>query len=333
MTPADYARWLAEQGVHDFAGAAGRGIVPRARLQRLSRAQQHRPRAHARRPLRQHGAPAGRFGAACRRALYPRLHPQSAKLHRRRLPADHAGFFRPDQRGRLDEAGRLYPIARQPPKEPRNERRGAVETPARSRTYLTEENTVALLATDQGPQAHRAVVFRVDHVLLFCWRVRGDVDAAASGDTGRACCSPPMYNRMFTMHGVVMVWFFLIPSIPTTLGNFFIPMMIGARDLAFPRINLASWYVFNLSGLVVLYRADHWRAPTPAGPSTRRCRRLYSNGYVFAAAIAVFINGFSSIMTGLNFVVHDPSPARPGHDMDAAAAVRLGRSTRSASSC
>jgi cytochrome c oxidase subunit 1 len=104
------------------------------------------------------------------------------------------------------------------------------------------------------------------------------------------------------MHGIIMVWFFLIPSIPTTFGNFFIPLMIGARDLAFPRINLASWYVFNLSGLVVLYAllmggADTgWTFYTPLSTA-------YADGYVFAAAIAVFINGFSSIMTALNFVV------------------------------
>ena len=52
------------------------------------------------------------------------------------------------------------------------------------------------------------------------------------------------YNRMFSMHGVIMVWFFLIPSIPSVLGNFLVPMMIGARDLAFPRLNLLSWYIF-----------------------------------------------------------------------------------------
>jgi cytochrome c oxidase subunit 1 len=107
---------------------------------------------------------------------------------------------------------------------------------------------------------------------------------------------------MFTMHGIIMVWFFLIPSIPTTFGNFFIPLMIGARDLAFPRVNLGSWYVFNLSGLVVLYSlimggADTgWTFYTPLSTS-------FANGYVFAAAMAVFINGFSSIMTSLNFVV------------------------------
>src|SRR5258706_651766 len=61
------------------------------------------------------------------------------------------------------------------------------------------------------------------------------------------------YNKLFTMHGVVMVWFFLIPSIPTVLGNFVVPMMIGARDVAFPRLNLASWYLFIGGGLFALW--------------------------------------------------------------------------------
>ncbi len=56
------------------------------------------------------------------------------------------------------------------------------------------------------------------------------------------------FNKLFTLHGVVMVFFFLIPSIPTVLGNFLLPMMIGARDLAFPRLNLASWYIFMTGG-------------------------------------------------------------------------------------
>ncbi len=56
--------------------------------------------------------------------------------------------------------------------------------------------------------------------------------------------SAETYNKLFTMHGVIMVWFFLIPSIPSTFGNFLVPLMIGARDLAFPRLNLASWYLY-----------------------------------------------------------------------------------------
>jgi len=122
---------------------------------------------------------------------------------------------------------------------------------------------------------------------------------------------PAIYDRLFTMHGVTMVWFFLIPSIPTTFGNFILPMAIGAHDLAFPRINLLSWYVFNLSGLVLLYAVimggvdTGWTFYTPYST-------LYSNGYVFAAALAIFINGFSSIMTSLNFVVTTHRLRAPG---------------------
>ena len=61
--------------------------------------------------------------------------------------------------------------------------------------------------------------------------------------------TPDVYNRVFTMHGVIMVFFFLIPSIPATLGNFLVPLMIGAKDLAFPRINLLSWYIYIIGGL------------------------------------------------------------------------------------
>ncbi len=83
---------------------------------------------------------------------------------------------------------------------------------------------------------------------------------------------PEMYNRLFTMHGIVMVWFFLIPSIPATLGNFLLPLMIGARDLAFPRLNLFSWYLFNISGLIAVYFLFIGGVDT-GGPSTRPTRR------------------------------------------------------------
>ena len=63
---------------------------------------------------------------------------------------------------------------------------------------------------------------------------------------------PDMYNRLFTMHGVMMVFFFLIPAIPGILGNFLIPIQIGAKDLAFPKLNLLSWYLFMLGGLMTL---------------------------------------------------------------------------------
>src|SRR4051812_29334217 len=65
--------------------------------------------------------------------------------------------------------------------------------------------------------------------------------------------SDDTYNELFTMHGVVMVFFFLIPAIPSVLGNFLVPLMIGAKDLAFPRINLLSWYIYILGGAFTLY--------------------------------------------------------------------------------
>jgi cytochrome c oxidase subunit I len=168
-------------------------------------------------------------------------------------------------------------------------------------SYLTSDNTVAswLLTRD-----HKRIALLFFASITFFFFVGGFAATLMRLNlaTPEGLLQPAVYNRMFTTHGIVMVWFFLIPSIPTTFGNFFIPMMIGAHDLAFPRINLASWYVFNLSGLVVLYSlimggADTgWTFYTPL--STH-----YADGYVFAAAMAVFINGFSSIMTALNFVV------------------------------
>src|ERR1700704_1880763 len=61
------------------------------------------------------------------------------------------------------------------------------------------------------------------------------------------------YNKLFTMHGMVMVFFFLVPSIPAVLGNFLVPLMIGAKDLAFPKINLLSWYLFIIAGIMYLH--------------------------------------------------------------------------------
>jgi cytochrome c oxidase subunit 1 len=119
------------------------------------------------------------------------------------------------------------------------------------------------------------------------------------------------YNKMFTMHGVVMVFFFLIPSIPAVLGNFLVPMMIGAKDLAFPRINLLSWYVYIVGACFTLYAlvsggADTgWTFYTPL--STR-----FSYSHVMATALGVFITGFSSILTGLNFVVTIHRMRAPG---------------------
>jgi len=122
---------------------------------------------------------------------------------------------------------------------------------------------------------------------------------------------PETYNKLFTVHGLVMVFFFMIPSIPAVLGNFLVPMMIGARDLAFPKLNLLSWYVYITGALFTLYSIlmggvdTGWTFYTPFSST-------YANTHVISAALGVFITGFSSILTGLNFVVTIHKMRAPG---------------------
>ena len=119
------------------------------------------------------------------------------------------------------------------------------------------------------------------------------------------------YNKLFTIHGVLMVWFFLIPSIPAVLGNFVIPMMIGARDVAFPKLNLLSWYIFVAGGALTLWAIIHggvdtgWTFYTPYSTT-------YANSHVITMAAGVFVAGFSSIITGLNFMTTIHKMRAPG---------------------
>jgi cytochrome c oxidase subunit 1 len=122
---------------------------------------------------------------------------------------------------------------------------------------------------------------------------------------------PDVYNRMFTLHGVVMVFFFLIPAIPATLGNFLVPLMLGAKDLAFPKINLLSWYLYIAGGTlgvlaILLGGVDTgWTFYAPYSS-------VYANGFVVLTAFGAFLAGFSSILTGLNFIVTTHKMRAPG---------------------
>jgi cytochrome c oxidase subunit I len=123
--------------------------------------------------------------------------------------------------------------------------------------------------------------------------------------------SSDLYNRMFTLHGVIMVFFFLIPSIPAVLGNFLVPLMVGARDLAFPRLNLLSWYLYMGGGLFALAAAilggvdTGWTFYTPFSST-------YSNSNVVLTVTGAFIMGFSSIATGVNFIATIHTMRAPG---------------------
>src|SRR5919206_4934210 len=102
------------------------------------------------------------------------------------------------------------------------------------------------------------------------------------------------YNKIFTQHGIIMVFFFLIPSIPATLGNFLVPMMIGAKDLAFPRLNLLSWYLYMIGAVIVLWAIfsggvdTGWTFYTPYSSKS-------SHTNVIPTILAIFVAGFSSI--------------------------------------
>ncbi|WP_263379645.1 cytochrome c oxidase subunit I [Granulicella paludicola] len=119
------------------------------------------------------------------------------------------------------------------------------------------------------------------------------------------------YNKVFTMHGVVMIFFVLIPAIPAVLGNFLLPLMLGARDLAFPKINLLSWYCYMIGAALLLYTViaggidTGWTFTTPL--STR-----FVNTNVISGGLAAFFAGFSSIFTGLNFIVTTHRMRAPG---------------------
>ena len=118
---------------------------------------------------------------------------------------------------------------------------------------------------------------------------------------GETIMSADTYNRMFTLHGAIMIFLFIIPAIPAAMGNIMLPIMLGAKDVAFPRLNLASWYIYIGGSLFAIYSMAHgavdtgWTFYTPYSTST--------NGAVISMTLGVFIIGFSSILTGLNFIV------------------------------
>jgi cytochrome c oxidase subunit 1 len=119
------------------------------------------------------------------------------------------------------------------------------------------------------------------------------------------------YNKLFTLHGVIMIWFFLVPVIPTVMGNFLLPMMLGAKDLAFPRLNLLSWYIFVLGAAITLWALlaggvdTGWTFYTPYSTEA-------SHTNVIPVALGILVSGFSSILTGLNFVVTTHTMRAPG---------------------
>ncbi|HEY3887462.1 MAG TPA: cytochrome c oxidase subunit I [Caulobacteraceae bacterium] len=168
-------------------------------------------------------------------------------------------------------------------------------------SYLTEETSIGswLLTTDHK---RIAILYALGiTAFFFLGGAAATVIRLQLLSPNGHLVSAGAYNRLFTLHGVVMVWFFLVPAIPTTLGNFLLPLMIGADDVAFPKLNLFSWYLFLAGGLLTVLSLvaggvdTGWTFYTPYST-------LYSNSNVMLAAMGVFVVGFSSIVTGVNFI-------------------------------
>lgn len=183
--------------------------------------------------------------------------------------------------------------------------------PAKKENYLTWKTTVTswLLTVD-----HKRIGIMYLAAIVFFFIIGGTAAALFRLElmTPEAnLLANDTYNKLFTMHGIVMIFFFLVPSIPAVLGNFVMPIMLGTVDVAFPRLNLASWYVFMIGGSMALLTVifggidTGWTFYTPYSST-------YANTKVVMAAAAIFITGFSSILTGLNFVVTVHKMRAPG---------------------
>jgi cytochrome c oxidase subunit I len=175
-------------------------------------------------------------------------------------------------------------------------------SPATPDSYLTDGSTLASWLLTRDHKRIAILYFISITVFFFVGGAAAALIRINLLTPQGTILSAEAYNRTFTLHGVVMVWLFLVPSIPTTFGNFMLPLMLGARDLAFPRLNLLSWYLFIASGVIVLGGLivgsvdTGWTFYEPLSSG-------YSSGALVVVVGGIFVNGFSSILTGLNFVV------------------------------
>ncbi len=130
--------------------------------------------------------------------------------------------------------------------------------------------------------------------------------------TAHPMFSPEVYNAFFTVHGVIMIFMFVLPGLPAVFGNFFLPIMIGAQDVQFPRLNLLSWYFFMAGAALVVISLFTGQGPPDTGWTFYAPYSLRTGANVTLAVFAAFVLGFSSILTGLNFITTIHRMRAPG---------------------
>ncbi len=131
---------------------------------------------------------------------------------------------------------------------------------------------------------------------------------------GKTIVEPQTYNTMFTLHGIMMIFLFIIPGLPAVFGNFMLPLLIGAKDVFFPRLNLLSWYLFITGGLLALVSVFLPGGAADTGWTFYVPYSIRTSTNVIPALMAAFILGFSSIVTGLNFITTIHRMRAPGMD-------------------
>jgi len=129
---------------------------------------------------------------------------------------------------------------------------------------------------------------------------------------GQQFVKPSTYNSLFTLHGVIMIFLFIIPGIPAVFGNFILPIIIGAKDVAFPRVNLLSWWLYVIGALFALSTLVFGNGPADTGWTFYAPYSVNTETNVSLSVLAAFILGFSSILTGLNFIVTIHRMRAPG---------------------
>ena len=159
---------------------------------------------------------------------------------------------------------------------------------------------------------HKKIGVMFTFVIFFYFAIAGisallvRLELLAPGST---FFTPDTYNVLFTVHGAVMTFLFIVPGIPSTLGNFLVPLLIGAKDVAFPRMNLASFYVYLIGSLIALVSL---LSPADTGWTFYAPYSMKTNGLVVWLTFGAFVMGFSSIMTGFNFIVTIHRMRAPG---------------------
>ncbi|MBS2096889.1 cytochrome c oxidase subunit I [Carboxylicivirga linearis] len=120
---------------------------------------------------------------------------------------------------------------------------------------------------------------------------------------GKTIMNPEAYNAIFTLHGVIMIFLVVVPGLPAVFGNFFLPIMIGAKDVAFPKLNLLSWWVYMVGAVIALSALFMGGGPPDTGWTFYAPYSFKTNTNMLPAVIGAFVLGFSSILTGINFIV------------------------------